>query len=68
MKKARWTSLRRGSVATVEDDCVIQLCVSAIWVDGNWRMKKLHDDVAQRRKELAIRFRDACDRAFGTVA
>ncbi|KOM33909.1 hypothetical protein LR48_Vigan02g005900 [Vigna angularis] len=31
-------------------------------------MKKLHDNVAQRHKELAIWFRDACDRAFGTVA
>ncbi|XP_017442718.1 QWRF motif-containing protein 7 [Vigna angularis] len=38
-------------------------------VNGSWwRMKKLHDDVAQRHEELAIRFRDACGGAFGTMA
>ncbi|KOM58005.1 hypothetical protein LR48_Vigan11g103800 [Vigna angularis] len=37
-------------------------------VDGGWwRMKKPHDDVVQRREELAIRFRDACGGAFGTT-
>ncbi|WVZ20513.1 hypothetical protein V8G54_007835 [Vigna mungo] len=32
MKKARWRSLRRGASATVEDDCMVWLSVSANWV------------------------------------
>ncbi|KOM45734.1 hypothetical protein LR48_Vigan06g104000 [Vigna angularis] len=31
-------------------------------------MKRLHDNIAQRREELVIRFRDACGGAFGTTA
>ncbi|XP_047159226.1 L-type lectin-domain containing receptor kinase S.6-like [Vigna umbellata] len=35
---------------------------------GRWRMKKLHDNVAQRREELAIQFRDVCSGVFRTTA